>query len=202
MQEVALHLTRSTLLTRGNYPGGRIPRRGNRTAPPNDTYPCAPGGEADYIMIAVLGDALVRRLLEAIGRPELSEDPRFSSLDARMLNGDSIWEEIAAWTRGRTKWEAMHHLAKSGVPASAVFDAKDIDADPHLAARGAIETLEHPRRGQTRVPGNPVRLHGSEIKLTAPPWLGEHTRDVLHAELGLDNAALDRLAAAGTIGEG
>jgi len=200
MQEAAMHMMRSTLLTRRNYPDGRIPRRGNRMTPPTDTYPCAPGGADDYVMIVTPRDDLVGRLFDAIGRPELKRDPRFGTIEQRKANPDALWEEIASWTRARGKFEAMDLLAKFGVPVSAVFNAEDIDTDRHLAARGAIVTVEHPQRGSTRVAGNPVRLHGARVALAAAPILGEHTREVLNAELGLDEAALDALSRARVIG--
>lgn len=200
MQEAVMHAVRSTLLTRKNYPGGQIPRRGNRMTPPTDTYPCAPGGMDDYVMIVTPNDELCKRLFDAIGRPELLADPRFSSPDARRANGDALWEEIAAWTRGRTKFEAMEFLCAHDVPASAVYNAQDMDVDPHLAERGAMVTLEHPKRGVTRIVANPVRLHGARVALKAAPVVGEDTRDVLRSELGLDDASLEALSRARVIG--
>lgn len=200
MQEAVMHAVRSTLLTRKNYPDGQIPRRGNRMTPPTDTYPCAPGGPDDYVMIVTPTDDLSKRLFDAIGRPELLADPRFSSPEARRNNGDALWEEVAVWTRGRSKFEAMKFLCAHDVPASAVYNAQDMDVDAHLAERGAMVTLEHPKRGATRIVANPVRLHGARVALKAAPVVGEDTRDVLKAELGLDDASLDSLAHARVIG--
>lgn len=200
MQEALMGMVRSALLTRDNFPGRVIPRRGNRMTPPTDTYPCKPGGPSDYVMITVPQDRMTELLFELIGRPDMKADPRFKTMASRVPLGDEIWEEVAKWTRQYTKWEVMEKLGKAGVPVSAVYDADDLERDPHLAARGSIVTVEHPERGKTTVPGHPVRLHGSPVEITAPPMAGEHTREVLHKELGLDDATLDRLKAAKIIG--
>jgi crotonobetainyl-CoA:carnitine CoA-transferase CaiB-like acyl-CoA transferase len=65
-------------------------------------------------------------LITAIDRPELGPDPRFATTRDRHQNGDALHEEIAAWTRQRTKFEAMEYLASRGVPCSAVYDSEDI----------------------------------------------------------------------------
>ena len=96
---------------------------------------------------------------------------------------------------------ALHVTAtNNNIDVKLKVNAEDIDTDRHLAARGAIVTVEHPTRGSTRVVGNPVRLHGAPVALTAPPILGEHTREVLGAELGLDEGALEALSRARVIG--
>jgi formyl-CoA transferase len=199
MQEALLGMMRSTLLHKDEYPGGVIPRRGNRMTPPTDLYPCAPGGPSDYVMITWALDRMVTRLFELIGRPELASDPRFSTKENRIKFGDALWEEVAKWTRERTKWQVMEILGKGGVPASAVFDLNDVHQDPHLKARDALVTVHHAVRGDTTVVRNPVRLHGSPVQITAPPIHGEHTRDVLTGELGLDEDELDTLTARGIL---
>ncbi|HEX5939372.1 MAG TPA: CoA transferase, partial [Dehalococcoidia bacterium] len=109
-------------------------------------------------------------------------------------------EEIAAWTRGRTKFEAMEYLAEHGVPASAVFDTRDILEHPHLLERGQVISYEHPTRGEMRVPAPPIHLSESEVALRAAPLLGEHTGDVLREELRMSADELKRLNDGGVVG--
>ena len=200
MQEAMLNLVRSTLVGWENQPGGVVGRRGNRMTPPTDIYPCKPFGPSDWVQLTAPTDDLFARVLKAIGRPDLATDPRFATREARLAHGDELYAEVEKWTRERTKWEAMDELGSAGVPASAVFDSKDIFENRHLAERGAIATVTHPVRGETRLPGHPVRLHGSPIDISAPPVLGEHTDAILREELGLDDASLSTLREAGVIG--
>jgi formyl-CoA transferase len=93
----------------------------------------------------------------------------------------------------------MAARAAAGVPVSAVYDTTDLFRDPHLAARGFVHEVEHAARGPVRLLGFGPRLERSEVPLRAAPLLGEHTREVLEQELGLDRAAQDRLLASGVI---
>ncbi|HET9200681.1 MAG TPA: CoA transferase, partial [Dehalococcoidia bacterium] len=176
--------------------------RGNRAISPTNLYPCAPGGPNDYIMVMVVTDRMWDALITAIGRPELGTDERFSTVRARLENGDALDEEVSAWTRQHTKFEAMEYLAAHGVPASAVFDTRDILEHPHLLERGQVVAYEHPTRGEMRVPAPPIHLSDSEVALQPAPLLGEHTVEVLQEKLGLSAEEIERLEAAGVIANG
>ena len=91
---------------------------------------------------------------------------------------------VGAWTLGRTKDEVLRLLNEAHVPCAPVKTAREVATDPHLEARGFWVDVDHPRRGRTRVPISPIRLHTagkSEIK-TPAPTLGQHT-DLVLAEL-------------------
>jgi formyl-CoA transferase len=111
-----------------------------------------------------------------------------------------LFEEIAQWTRQRTKHEAMSELAEAGVPASAVMDTKDLYDDPHLAAREFITTLDHPQHGEIRLLRWPARMSGSEVSIVPAPMLGQHSREVVAEDLGLSNTDVDALVDQGVIG--
>ncbi|MGK2964729.1 MAG: CaiB/BaiF CoA transferase family protein [Tepidiformaceae bacterium] len=181
--------------TQGLQQWGRAPavRVGSRRGPPTDVYPCAPGGPNDYIFVMVVTERMWDGLCTTIGRPELTTDPRFGTGSARRTNGDALHVEISAWTRERTKYEAMHELAGAGVPCSAVLDTLDLFTDPQLVERGLVHRLQHPEAGEIAVMGSPIRMSESEVALTAAPALGEHTAEVLRQELGLGDAELERL---------
>ena len=200
MQESMINFMRTMLSFRQRYEDGIVRRRGNRAISPTNLYPCAPEGPNDYIMIMVVTDRMWDALITAIGRPELGTDERFSTVRGRLDNGDALDQEIAAWTRGRTKFEAMEFLAEHGVPASAVFDTRDILEHPHLLERGQVVSYEHPTRGEMRVPAPPIHLSESNVALRAAPLLGEHTTDVLREELALPEDEMKRLTDAGVLG--
>lgn len=200
MQEAVLNFLRTNLSHRERDATRPIPRRGNRTVVPTDLYPCAPGGSNDYVYVFTATSKMIDAFFTAIGRPELLADERFSTPRARRDNGDELWEVIAGWTRQRTKWEVMETLGVAGVPCSAVYDTLDVFNDKHLASRNSIMTVDHPVRGAWRYPAPPLRLSESPVEVLPAPLLGEHTAEVLHEELGLDDAALQRLAEAGVLG--
>ena len=95
----------------------------------------------------------------------------------------------------------MAILNRAHVPCAPVRNAREVVNDPHLAERGVWVDVEHPRRGKTRVPISPIRLHGSAPSAIArpAPLLGQDTDRVLAELLGLGAAELAALHAAGVI---
>ena len=198
MQEIIANFMREPMSQR-EWRGNPIQRRGNRTVVPTDLYPCAGGGPNDYLYIMVVTSRMWDALVTAIDKPELGMDPRFATTRDRHANGDALWEEIAEWTRQRSKFEAMRTLADAGVPCSAVYDTQDIFDDPHLNARNMIRTIRHPRVGDFQLLAPPIHLSDSEVDLVPAPLLGEHTAVVLSKELGLSAEDLRALAESGVV---
>jgi formyl-CoA transferase len=139
------------------------------------------------------------QLCRAMDRADLLEDPRFKGWIVRHANGAACYEEIAKWTRQRTKHEAMRILGSAGVPCSAVLDTKDLFADAHLAARGFIRPVEHAALGSVPHLASPLRLGASDVPLVAAPLLGGHTAQVLRADLGLSEDEIARLRQQGVV---
>lgn len=199
LQETMTNFMRQQLSLRQRRPGP-VPRRGNKLGiPPSDLYPCAGGGPNDWAFIMVVTDRMWDSLLAAIDRLDLNDDPRFNTLRARIEHGDELYEEIAAWTRQRSNFEVMETLGTAGVPCSATYDSDDIFADKHLRARGQIRTISHPVNGDVEMLAPPIHLSDSEVEMVRAPLLGEHTAEVLAAELGLDEEALAKLEAGGVV---
>ena len=107
-----------------------------------------------------------------------------------------MYELIADWTRQHDKRDVMRILGEAGVPCSYVFDTLDLFTDPHLTERGLVQDVEHPVNGTTQLMRMPVLMDGA-AEITYPPLLGEHTDEVLHDLLGLDEAELTALREAG-----
>ena len=168
-------------------------RRGHRGGAPTGMYPCAPGGENDYVYMLIATTRMWDQLCVAMERDDLLIDPRFQTAKLRQQHATELDAEIAGWTRQRTKWEAMHTLCEAGVAASAVYDTMDVFNDPHLNARGFIERVEHPTEGAITLMQSPIRMSASHVPLRPAPVLGADTDDVLRAELDLSDAELDRL---------
>jgi formyl-CoA transferase len=199
MQEIIANFMREPMSQR-EWRANPIMRRGNRTVVPTDLYPCAGGGPNDYLYIMVVTSRMWDALVAVIEKPELGMDPRFATVRDRHANGDALWEEIAEWTRQRSKFEAMELLAGNGVPCSAVYDTQDILDDPHLKARNMVRTIHHPRVGDFQLLAPPIRMSDSEVKIIPAPLLGEHTGVVLGKELGLSESDIQVLAESGVLG--
>lgn len=196
MQEAMTNYTRVPM-TRRYAAGDPAPPYGDGQTAPTGLFPCKPGGRSDWVWIVVANGKMWRSLLEAIGREDLLDrhDPRGITRDA----GDDLREAIEAWTRQRTKFEVMELLGKVGVPTGPVLDSGEIYRNQHLRERGMLVEIEHPQRGPMTLLGCPIRLSESPPVHQRAPLLGEHTREVLTAELGLSTAEMEDLAAAGVV---
>jgi benzylsuccinate CoA-transferase BbsF subunit len=175
---------------------GRPPMpRGNASdyAVPHGVYPCA--GDDRWVAIAVVGDAAWEAFRTCLGWPL---DPALATLVGRLAARADIDARVATWTRARTPDEAMAMLQAAGVSAMTVESADDLRADPHLAARDALVSVEHPEIGPERQVANPIRPSRTPLAPPRPaPLLGEHTEEVLVALLGLDRAEVARLVEEG-----
>ena len=199
MQEAMTFFMRTVVANGSDWGEKAAVRGGNRLGPPTDLYPCAPGGPNDYVYIMVVTSRMWDTLCAAIERVDLISDPRFESGPARREHGDELHAEISKWTSTRTKHEAMMELGEAGVPISAVLDTTDLFTDPHLASRDFIQTVEHPTEGSIKLMRWPPLMSKNRVPLVAAPLLGEHSDEVLVADLGLDDGELDSLRAAGVI---
>jgi formyl-CoA transferase len=199
MQDAVVNLVRVALRDHQRF--GRPPERtGNQlgTTVPGTTYPCAPGGPNDYVYIFVQPQ-MWRDFLAAMARPELADDPRFRTPEARWQHRDALDAIVAEWTRARSKHEVMRVLAASGVPCGACQDTGEVLADPHLRAREMIVELDYPTRGRYQTVGCPIKLSDSPATLTRPPLLGEHTDGLLQRLCGLDSGEVRRLRDDGVV---
>jgi len=144
---------------------------------PTNAYPCRDG---QYVLIAGNGDSIFRRLMEAVGRPDLATDPALAHNDGRVERVEEIDAAIGAWTGTRGIEEILEVMARAKVPAGRISSAKDIAEDPHYAARGMIEQVVT-RDGLTlRVPGIVPKLSGTPGSLrSTAPRLGEDTEATL-----------------------
>lgn len=163
---------------------------------PFGVFPATDG----QVTIGCPRDSFWTELVTIMDRPELAGDHRFNTNNNRLANRAETIEIVESWTRTRTKAEISAVLG-TRVPFGPINTAADIYADPHLAARGMLAEVEHPGSAK------PVTVASTPIRMTVTqggvwrraPLAGENTDEVL-AALGLDEATLHRLRAAGTIG--
>jgi crotonobetainyl-CoA:carnitine CoA-transferase CaiB-like acyl-CoA transferase len=145
-------------------------------------------------------------LADVIGRPAWNDDPRFATSAGWVANIGEVRAAIEAWAAPMTRFEAAAALSAAGLAAGPCLTPPEVIADPHVAARNML--VETPRTddpedalGPILVPGNPVKMSRvAEGPETRVPWLGEHTAEVLAAELGLGEDDLAKLRAEGVVG--
>jgi crotonobetainyl-CoA:carnitine CoA-transferase CaiB-like acyl-CoA transferase len=131
---------------------------------------------------------------DLIGKPEWKDDPRFATREGwKPALESEIRPAVDAWAGQYTREQAAHLLSDAGIAAGPSNTAADVVADPHVTARNML--VEMPRTdgvdAPVLVPGNPVKLSKmAEGPETRMPWVGEHTDEVLRAELGLSDAEL------------
>lgn len=154
------------------------------TAAPTNTYPCADG---KWLCVAGNSDLIFRRLMGAIGRPELAEDPRMADNGGRCAHAAELDAAIGAWTRTLPAKEAQDILEAVDVPCSRLYDIRDIAEDPHFRARDSVMELRDPLIGPVLHPAAPFRFDGvaprDMVRWTGPA-LGEHNARVFGQWLG------------------
>src|SRR5262249_50685078 len=130
-----------------------------------------------------------------IGRPELTQDPRFKGVGDRVKNRPALEKEIEVATSKETR---AHWLAKceaAGIPAGPIYTVPEALAHPHAQARGMVQELVHAQAGRVKALGNPVKLSHSPARLgAAAPVLGADTDAVLTG-LGYSSAEIETLRA-------
>ena len=202
MQEAMAYYVRTRAYIGSAWGTKATPRTGNAGGlPPVNIYPCKPFGPNDYIYLMPVNQDHWDGLCAAIDRADLLIDERFENTRKRIANGAALYEEVAAFTRAHTKYEAMEAIASAGVPCSACLDTAELHHDKHLTERGFVQQMELPVHGKVPMLGFAPRMSGSEVPMTRPPRLGEHTDEVLGADLGLGEADLAALRQDGAIGD-
>lgn len=149
---------------------------------PSNTYLC---GDDKYVVIGANGDSLFKRLMRAIGRPEMAEDPRFANNAGRVEHEQEIDAAISAWTRAHASDVVLRTLEEASVPGGPIYSVADMFDDPHFKVRGLFEEVQ--------VDGQPLKVPAITPRLEATPGatrsagpkLGEHTQEVLGTLLGL-----------------
>lgn len=152
-----------------------------------------------HLIVAANKPHFWHNLCAVLGRPELEHDARFASNPDRLRNLDQLVPELEAALAGRTVADWVDTLLDANVPAGPILDYEQSLSDPHTAARGMVQELDHPVEGRIRTLGIPAKLSATPGSLRRPaPLQGEHTVELL-GELGYDQEHIDRLIAKGSV---
>lgn len=164
----------------------QIPERMGNAHPkyaPHNVYRC--WGVDRWLALEIHSDEEFAILADVIGRPELAEDPRFANMASRKKNESELGQIIGEWMRARDRDWMVNEFCQAGLAAAPSRDAKDLYADPHLQARHAFVTIEHPEVGELELVGVPWKISDCEMVMEYAPLLGEHNDYVLRELLGL-----------------
>jgi len=164
---------------------------------PTNTYRCRDGR---YVVIGGNGDSIFRRLMYAIGRPDLAEDPRLAHNDGRVAHEAEIDGAIEAWTREHMLEEVLEVLNRAEVPCGPIYSIADIVRDPHFQARGLFEEVELAPGDWVKIPAIvPFFSETPGRTLWTGPPLGAHNEEVYKGLLGLSPEELEQLKEQGVI---
>ncbi len=166
--------------------GREAHRQGNRddAMAPHGVYRCQ--GEDAWVSIAVGSEEEWLGLRRALGQPAWADEPKFGDAYQRWLNQEELDRRLEEWTLQFTPQEVTERLQREGVAAFPSLSADQLMSDPHLLAREAFPTVEHPEKGRQRAVTPPWRFSVTPAWVDRwTPSLGEHNLDVFHGLLGL-----------------
>lgn len=147
---------------------------------PSNAYRCV---DESYVLVAGNGDSIFRRLMAAIGRPDLERDPALAHNDGRAAQTERIDSAIGEWTRSRTCDEVLAALEAANVPAGRIYSVADIARDPQYLAREMIVEAATANGGRLKVPGIVPKLSATPGAIAHPaPRLGEHDVEIMEGK--------------------
>ena len=163
---------------------------------PSNTYRCS---DDKLIVIGANTNSMFKRLVEAMGQPDMANDPRLADNAGRVTHQAEVDGAVQAWTGSLPAAAALAALDAAGVAAGPIYDARDMYEDPHFHARGLFQ--------EVTIDGEPLAIPAIVPLLSRTPGrtdfpgpaLGSHNADVYGDLLGLDGDALGELREAGVI---
>lgn len=176
---------------------GVLPKRSGSRHPmisPSGTYKVRDG-----FVTLVATQQLWKKFCLAIGMPELTDDPRFTDNDARLINRDSLQAVITPFFAQRTRDEIIGLARNHDLVCAPINDYQALMEHEQVKVNHLLRSWTHPVLGQARGVRNPVRYGEFDPAWGPPPMLGEHTEEVLRNDLGFDNTEIARVRASGAV---
>lgn len=200
MQDTAYPTLASNLGFTYRGSGALPPRVGNRhgglALAPYNVYEASDG----HIAVVCVTEPHWHKMLAAMGREDLQDDPRFSTNKARVENLAQTDEVVQQWASSRTRDELVALSKQHGFPAAPVRNLIEVMNDPHMHARGMLEWFEDQDLGRVVLPGSPLMIHGTDrVATVSSPKLGQHNQEIYGQWLGMSDASIEALKKEGTI---
>ena len=200
MQDTAYPTLASNLGFTYRGSGALPPRVGNRhgglALAPYNVYEASDG----HIAVVCVTEPHWHKMLAAMGREDLQDDPRFSTNKARVENLAQTDAVVQQWASSRTRDELVALSKQHGFPAAPVRNLIEVMNDPHMHARGMLEWFEDEDLGRIVLPGSPLMIHGADrVATLSSPKLGQHNQEIYGQWLGISDAAIEALKKEGTI---
>jgi formyl-CoA transferase len=178
------------------FSGRGVPARlgsAHRMVAPYQAFRCSDG----HINIGAANDRTFTKLAAVLGHPEWTTDARFSSATSRVANRAMLGRLIEEVTATRTRADWTRAFDEAGIPCGPILDYAEAFAHPQAVARDMSVPVHHPRMGDTRAIGTPLKMSATPLDPTRrAPMLGEHTDEVL-ASAGYSPDEIEQLRAAG-----
>jgi crotonobetainyl-CoA:carnitine CoA-transferase CaiB-like acyl-CoA transferase len=197
MQEAAYPTMTSFL--QGYFETGKPPpRQGNAShgRAPLNVYPAKDG----YVAMNLAVEEHWHKLLAAMGREELRDDPRFANNAARVQYRDEVDAAVGAWTKTLGKMEIFAIAKERRIPLAPVREVDEVMHDAGMHERGFLQEIDHDEIGRVTVPTSPLRFHGADrVPLQPSPKLGQHNAEIYGDWLGLSAADIAELRNDGVI---
>lgn len=177
---------------------GQDPQRQGSQHPNLVPYGIFPAANEGSIVVACLTPGFWGRICKSIGRPELTGDPRYDTLEKRRDAREEVNEIVSEFTRRHTVDELVRIFTEFEVPHAPILGVTDALAQPQAVHRNMVVEVEHQTLGTIPIVNRPVTFTGQPAP-EAPPVLGQHTDEILADVLGLDAGQIAALRAGGAI---
>ncbi len=182
--------------TGGNTPARTGNRQGGLGVAPYNVYKTKDG----YVVLNAPADHHFRAIAGVMGRPELADDPRYATREARVKNMAGVDEVIENWTRQHGRDEVADLMLAQKVPCAPVRELKEVMVDKNMHARGSLQWVDHPDLGRVVLPHSALRFEGTErLKIEPSLPLGSRNDEVYGQLLGHTPEELASFRAQGVI---
>ncbi len=178
---------------------GEVPRRWGNASPiivPYQTFPTSDG----WMIVGAGNDGQYRHFVTVGGEAHLADNPLFKTNPLRVEHRKKLVPLLEQMTRKKTKGEWISLLEKANVPCGPINNIKEVFENEQVIAREVQINVPHPTAGSMKLVASPMKLSKTptEVRM-APPTLGQHTNQILHERLQLDDAAIEELRQKGAI---
>jgi crotonobetainyl-CoA:carnitine CoA-transferase CaiB-like acyl-CoA transferase len=179
---------------------GIVPGRHGNRSPNNAPRNAYLTKDSRWVAISASATSVAERVMRLVGRPDIAEQPWFSSAGERVLRGELIDGVVSTWIRDRNFDEVVSAFQEAGAALAPIYDVEQLMSDPQIQARDAITTVDDEDLGPLRMQNLMFRLLGTpgRIRFTGRR-LGQDNDHVLQTLLGLDGDDLAKLREEGIV---